>query len=79
VPPDRLMAEVDEWCKTILSHSPTALGFLKISLNAPTDWIYGLQRLAGEGLWQYYASDEALEGRNSFLQKRKADYSQFRK
>jgi len=79
VPSDKLMEEVDQWCKDILALSPTALGFLKISLNAATDWIYSLQRLAGEGLWQYYASDEALEGRMSFLEKRKADFSQFRK
>ena len=79
VPSDKLMEEVDQWCKEILAKSPTALSFLKISLNAPTDWIYGLQRLAGEGLWQYYASDEALEGRKSFLEKRKPDFRQFAK
>lgn len=76
---DKLMAEVDSWCQEILQKSPTALAFLKNSLNMPTDWIYGLQRQAGEALWQYYASDEALEGRKAFLEKRKPDFSQFRK
>ena len=50
-----------------------------MALNTPTDWIYGQQHLAGEGLWQYYASEEALEGRNSFLEKRKPDFRQFLK
>ncbi|MGW8321948.1 MAG: enoyl-CoA hydratase-related protein [Thermodesulfobacteriota bacterium] len=79
VPPDKLMEEVDNWCEEILQKSPTALAFLKNSLNMPTDWIYGLQRQAGEGLWQYYASDEAMEGRKSFLEKRKPDFKQFRR
>ena len=79
VPPDKLMEEVDNWCQEILDKSPTALSFLKISLNAATDWIYAMQRFAGEGLWQYYESDEALEGRKSWLEKRKADFRQFRK
>jgi naphthoate synthase len=38
-----------------------------------------MQRLAGEALWQYYAGDEALEGRKSFLEKRKPDFQQFLK
>jgi len=79
VPQDKLMEETNDWCQEILDKSPTALGFLKIALNAPTDWIYGMQRLAGEGLWQYYAGDEAVEGRASFMEKRKADWRQFLK
>jgi naphthoate synthase len=79
VPQDKLMEEVDIWCEDIVNKSPTALTFIKMAFNASSDWIYGMQRLAGEALWQYYASDEALEGRNSFLQKRKADFKQFLK
>ena len=79
VPPDKLMEEVQTWCDEILALSPTALSFLKISLNMPTDWIYGLQRIAGEGLWQFYASDEAREGRSAWLGKRKAKFKPFRK
>jgi naphthoate synthase len=79
VPQDKLIEEVNIWCLEILDKSPTALGFLKIAMNAPTDWIYGLQRLAGEGLWQYYKSDEAIEGRASWMEKRKADWRQFLK
>lgn len=77
VPQEKLMEEVDQWCEEIVSRSPTAITFLKIAFNTPTDWIYGMQRLAGEALWQYYAGDEALEGRKSFLEKRKADFKQF--
>jgi naphthoate synthase len=79
VPADRLIEEVDSWCQEILDKSPTALGFLKISLNSPTDWIYSMQRMAGEGLWQYYENEEALEGRKAYLEKRKPDFRQFRK
>jgi len=79
VPPEKLMEEVDAWCQEILDKSPKAINFLKIALNTPTDWIYGQQRLAGEGLWQYYASEEAQEGRNSFLEKRKPNFRQFLK
>lgn len=79
VPLDKLMEEVDAWCQEILDRSPQAISFLKIALNTPTDWIYGQQRLAGEGLWQYYASEEAQEGRNSFLEKRKPNFRQFLK
>jgi dihydroxynaphthoic acid synthetase len=79
VPPDQLMEEVGKWCEEILDRSPTALGFLKTSMNAATDWIYGLQRLGGEGLWQYYENEEALEGRQAYLEKRSPDFRQFRK
>jgi dihydroxynaphthoic acid synthetase len=78
VPHEKLTEEVESWCQEILSHSPQANTFLKISMNMATDWIYGLQRFAGEALWQYYASDEALEGRKSYLEKRKADFKPFR-
>ncbi len=79
VPQDRLMEEVGLWCQEILDKSPTALGFLKISLNSASDWIYSLQRLGGEGLWQYYENEEALEGRQSYLEKRKPNFRQFRR
>lgn len=79
VPKEELMEEVNQWCQEILDKSPTALRFLKMSLNIPSDEIYGLQRFAGEALWQYYESDEAMEGRKSFTEKRKADFRQFLK
>ena len=66
-------------CQEILDKSPTALAFLKISLNSASDWVYGMQRMAGEGLWQYYANEEAIEGRRSYLEKRRPDFRQFRK
>lgn len=77
VPAGKLMEEVDSWCQEIVNRSPTAIKFLKTAMNTPTDWIYGMQRFAGEALWQYYAGDEALEGRMSFMEKRKPDYKQF--
>ena len=79
VPADKLAEEVDQWCQEILARSPTALTFLKMAMNMATDWIYGLQRFSGESLWQYYATDEALEGRKAFLEKRQPDFQSFRK
>lgn len=79
VPAEKLMEEVASLCEEIINRSPTALTFLKIAFNAPTDWLYGMQRLAGEALWQYYAGEEALEGRRSFIEKRKPDFKQFLK
>jgi len=77
VPADKLMEAVDMWCEEIVNRSPTAMSFLKIAFNAPTDWVYSMQRFAGEALWQYYAGDEASEGRNAYLEKRKPDFTQF--
>lgn len=79
VPSEKLQEEVQVWCEEILEKSPTALAFLKISLNAASDWMYSLQRLGGEGLWQYYENEEALEGRQSYLEKRKPNFRQFRR
>jgi len=79
VPPDKLEEEVEAWCKEILSLSPTALAFLKASFNQAAGNVYDIERLAGEGLWQYYQSEEALEGRNAYMERRPTDFSKFRK
>lgn len=78
VPASELAAEVDAWCREILAKSPTALTYVKMAMNMASDWIYGLQRFAGETLWQYYATEEALEGRKAFLEKRSPDFRRFR-
>lgn len=78
VPPEELEAETLAWCRDILEKSPTALRFLKAAFNADTDWAYGLQTVAHGATNLYYMTDEAKEGRDAFLQKRKPDFSPYR-
>ncbi len=77
VPLDQLEAETVQWCREMLQMSPTALRFLKASFNADTDGLAGIQPLAGDATLLYYLTDEAKEGRNAFIEKRKPDFSQF--
>ncbi|RPI01093.1 MAG: 1,4-dihydroxy-2-naphthoyl-CoA synthase [Calditrichaeota bacterium] len=77
VPLARLEEETIQWCREILSNSPTALRCLKAALNADCDGQAGLQELAGCATMLFYMSAEAQEGRNAFLEKRKPDFSKF--
>jgi len=77
VPLRQLHAEAVQWAREILENSPTALRFLKASFNADTDGLAGLQQLAGDATLLYYLTEEAKEGKNAFLEKRKPDFSRF--
>ena len=77
VPLARLEEETVIWAREILEKSPTALRFLKAAFNADTDGLAGLQQLAGDATLLFYLSEEAQEGRNAFLEKRKPDFSRF--
>jgi len=77
VPLAQLEEETLSWCRQILEHSPMALRFLKSSLNADCDGQIGLLDLAGNATLLYYLSEEAQEGRNAFVEKRKPDFSKF--
>ena len=66
-----------EWANTILGKSPTAIRMLKFSLNAVDDGLAGQQVLAGEATRLAYGTDEAVEGRDAFLEKRTPDWSPF--
>jgi len=77
VPLERLEEETVAWCREMLTMSPTALRFLKASFNADTDGLAGIQQLAGDATLLYYLTDEAKEGKNAFLEKRKPDFSKF--
>lgn len=77
VPLDKLEEETVKWCREILSNSPIALRCLKAALNADCDGQAGLQELAGNATMLFYMSEEAQEGRNAFLQKRKPDFTKF--
>jgi naphthoate synthase len=78
VPYDKLDEEVDAWCKEILAKSPTALKMLKASFNADSDNIEGISAMAMGSLDLFYNTDEAMEGRNAFVEKRPVDFSKFR-
>ncbi|MBI1223146.1 MAG: 1,4-dihydroxy-2-naphthoyl-CoA synthase [Bacteroidetes bacterium] len=79
VPLDKLEETTMEWCAKMLEKSPIALRMLKASFNAELDGQAGIQELAGNSTLLYYLSDEAKEGKNSFLEKRKPDFSKFPK
>jgi len=76
---EQLEAETIMWCREILQHSPMALRCLKSALNADCDGQAGLQELAGNATLLYYMSDEAKEGRDAFLEKRKPDFKRFQR
>jgi naphthoate synthase len=77
VPLDELEQETVKWCREMLALSPFALRMLKASFNADEDGLAGIQQLAHDANLLFYMSDEAQEGRNSYLEKRKPDFSKF--
>src|SRR5882757_5044327 len=66
-----------EWARKINGKSPTAQRMLKFSFNLIDDGLVGQQIFAGEATRLAYAGDEAVEGRDAFLQRRKPDWSEF--
>ena len=79
VPVERLEEETVSWCREILQMSPLALRCLKASFNAELDGESGIQELAGNATLLYYMTEEAQEGRNAYLERRKPNYSKFRR
>ncbi|USS85999.1 1,4-dihydroxy-2-naphthoyl-CoA synthase [Fructilactobacillus cliffordii] len=79
VPLDDVEQETLDWCDVLLQRSPMALRLIKASMNAATDGLAGIQQLAGDSTLLYYTSDEAKEGRDAFLEKRKPNFDQFPK
>lgn len=77
VPLADLEKETLQWCREILHHSPLALRCLKACMNADCDGQVGLLDLAGNATMLYYMTEEAQEGKQAFLEKRKPDFSQF--
>ena len=66
-----------QWAREIMEKSPTAIRFLKAAFNSDTDGLAGLQQLAGDATLLYYLTEEAKEGRDAFLEKRKPDFQKF--
>jgi naphthoate synthase len=77
VPLDRLEAETVAWCREMLAHSPLAMRLLKAGFAADTDGLAGVQQLAGDATLLYYLSEEAQEGRDAYVEKRRPDFSRF--
>ena len=72
-----LEREAIAMARTILGKSPTAIRMLKFAFNAVDDGMVGQQVFAGEATRLAYGTDEAVEGRDSFLEKRDPDWSAF--
>mgnify|MGYP000868637930 FL=1 len=77
VPHADLETEGLEWAAKICAKSPTAQRMLKFAFNAIDDGLVGQQVFAGETTRLAYMTDEAVEGRDSFLEKRPPDWSRF--
>ena len=77
VPHAELENTAIEWAETILGKSPTSIRMLKFSLNAIDDGLAGQQVLVGEATRLAYGTDEAVEGRDAFLEKREPDWGPY--
>ena len=74
VPDDALEATAYTWAQEILAKSPTSIRMLKFALNLTDDGMVGQQVFAGEATRLAYMTEEAKEGRDAFLEKRKPDF-----
>ena len=77
VPHASLEETAIEWGLTISAKSPTAQRMLKFAFNAVDDGLAGQQVFAGEATRLAYMTEEAVEGRDAFLEKRAPDWSRF--
>lgn len=79
VPLQELESATLEWCALIQQRSPLALRMIKRSLNAELDGQHGLMQLAGDATLLYYLTEEAQEGKNAFLEKRRPNFDKYPK
>lgn len=77
VPHAELESVAIEWAVEVMGKSPTAVRMLKYAFNLVDDGLVGQQLFAGEATRLAYGTDEAAEGRDSFLEKRKPDWSPY--
>lgn len=77
VPHADLERDAVAMARTILTKSPTAIRMLKFAFNAVDDGLVGQQVFAGEATRLAYGTDEAVEGRDAFLEKRDPDWSPY--
>ena len=79
VPLEELEDTYVEWARKIMEKSPIAIRMLKSAFNAELDGQAGIQELAGNATLLYYLTEEAKEGKNAFMEKRRPDFSKFPK
>jgi len=78
VPHAELEDTAYQWAQEVLGKSPTSIKMLKFSMNLTDDGMVGQQVFAGEATRLAYMTQEAKEGRNAFLEKRKPDFSEIK-
>jgi len=76
---NKLEEEGIAWAKEILAMSPLSIRLLKSAFNAELDGQAGIQELAGNATLLYYMSEEAQEGKKAYIEKRKPDFSKFKR
>lgn len=69
--------EAIQVAREINGKSPTAQRMLKFAFNLVDDGLMGQQVFAGEATRLAYMTDEAVEGRDSFLEKRPPNWEEF--
>jgi naphthoate synthase len=79
IPHDELEETAYQWAQEILGKSPMAIKMLKFAFNMIDDGLVGQQLFAGEATRLGYMTEEAEEGRNAFLEKRKPNFDKFPK
>ncbi|MEM6628413.1 MAG: 1,4-dihydroxy-2-naphthoyl-CoA synthase [Bacteroidota bacterium] len=79
IPHEELEETAFQWAQEILEKSPTAIKMIKFAFNLADDGLVGQQIFAGEATRLAYRTDEAQEGRDSFLEKRKPDFGKYPK
>ena len=79
VPLDQLEETYVQWAEKIMLKSPLAIRMLKSAFNAELDGQAGVQELAGNATLLYYLTEEAKEGKNAFIEKRKPNFDKFPK
>jgi 2-ketocyclohexanecarboxyl-CoA hydrolase len=79
VPADQLIETAKAWAREMLAFSPTALKIAKASFNADSDSIKGIGAMGMAALALYYGTEEAMEGRNAFMERRPPDFGKYRR
>jgi naphthoate synthase len=79
VPTADLQTEAVAWCREMATMSPIALRLLKASFHAEEDGFAGLQQLSHDATLLFYMTEEGQEGRDSYKESRRPDFSKFPK